>query len=132
VRSDDPGIAGHISLLRALVDPGWWKIENGVPRVTSFAFTSGDEPSCYIDTPQRRQMMTQRFPAVPCGRFSVSAARALGFNITPDPAGDPDGSPEHIVLTPSDPTRSKSQHQKACKALAASNEFLSFEQLQSG
>jgi hypothetical protein len=132
VRPDDPGISGHTLLLRALVDPNWWKVENGIPRVTSFAFTSGDEPSCYIDTPSRRQTMAERFPDTPFGRFPASAARSLGFNISPDPEGDPDGSSEHIVLAHADPTRSKSQHQKACKALARVNEFLGPAQFRSG
>jgi hypothetical protein len=48
VRPDDPEILGHVLLLRALVDTNWWKIQNGEPRVTSFAFTSGDEPSAIL------------------------------------------------------------------------------------
>jgi hypothetical protein len=132
VRPDDPGISGHTPLLRALVDPNWWKVENGIPRLTSFAFTSGDEPSCYIDTPLRRQTMAERFPDAPFGRFPASSARSLGFNICSDPEGDPDGSSEHVVLSPSDPTRSRSQHQKACRALAGFCEFLTPGQFRSG
>ncbi len=131
MRPDDAGISGDTLLLRALVDPNWWKVENGISRVTSFAFTSGDEPSCYIDTPQRRRTMAERYPDIPFGRFQASAARSLGFNITHDPEGDPDGSSEHVVLTPADQQRSKSQHQKACRALAGANEFLSSEQFRS-
>jgi hypothetical protein len=131
VRPDDPGISGDTTLLRALVDRNWWKIENDIPRVTSFAFTSGDEPSCYIDTPGRRVTMADRYPEIPFGRFQASAARSLGFNISVDPEGDPDGSSEHVVLTPADPQRSKSQHQRACRALAGVSEFLSPEQCRS-
>jgi hypothetical protein len=128
VRPDDPTIPGHTLLLRALVDTHWWKLENGEPRVTSFAFTSGDEPSCYIDTPERRATMAGRFPGIPFGRFEVAVARSLGFNITLDPGGDPDGSPEHVVLTDADDDCGRSKHQKACRALARHTEFLSFEQ----
>jgi hypothetical protein len=72
--------------------------------------------------------MRQRFPNIPIGRFEAAAARSLGFNITPDPAGDPDGSPEHVLLTASDVERSRNQHQRACRTLAKRTEFLSFEQ----
>jgi hypothetical protein len=128
VRPDDGGIDGETALLRALVDPNWWKVENDVSRVTSFAFTSGDEPSCYIDTPERRRTMAERYPGVPFGRFQVSVARSLGFHVTSDPDGDPDGSPEHVLLTSADPQRPKGKHQRCCRALAAESEFLSSEQ----
>jgi hypothetical protein len=130
VRPDDPGIQEQQSLLRALVVPGWYKEENGVYRVTSFAFVSGDEPSCYIDTLQRRTKMVERFPGFPVGRFTAGVARSLGFNITPDPGTDPDGSSEHVVLTASDPARPRGKHQRACRDLALSTQFISFADFQ--
>lgn len=98
--------------------------------MTCFAFASGDEPSCYIDTLQRRTAMTGRFQGFPVARFTAGAARSLGFNITRDPGGDPDGSPEHVVLTASDPARIKGKHHKACKELAKKAEFIPFAHFQ--
>jgi hypothetical protein len=128
VRSDDTGIPDHQSLLRALVDPGWYKEENGIFRVTSFAFVSGDEPSCYIDTPQRRTKIATRFQGLPVGRFTAGVARSFGFNITRTP--DPDGSLDHVVLTSSDATRTRGKHQRACKDLALKTDFISFADFQ--
>lgn len=124
MRPDDPGISGDTPLLRALVDPGWWKLEAGVARVTSFAFTSGDEVSCYIDTQKRRITMAERYPNVPVGRFLALAARSLGFSLSSDPEHDPDGSPEHIVLTTA---LGRNQHHKACRSLARNTVFIPFE-----
>jgi hypothetical protein len=73
--------------------------------------------------------MVERFPGVPVARFTARDARSLGFNITSDPEGDPDGSPEHVVLSPSTEGRGRNEHHRACRALALRTEFISFETL---
>lgn len=68
--------------------------------------------------------MVERFPGVPVARFTASDARSLGFNITPDPEGDPDGSPEHVVLSPSTEDRGRNEHQGHAKpSLYGRNSF---------
>jgi hypothetical protein len=63
--------------------------------------------------------MFARFPLFPLARFSAGDARTSGFNLTVDPEGDiPDRSPDHVVLTISDPQATGGAKQRAAKSLA--------------
>jgi hypothetical protein len=69
--------------------------------------------------------MFARFPSFPLARFAAKDARAAGFNITADPEGDnPDRSPDHVVLTISDPDATGGARQRAARSLALKAELL--------
>lgn len=133
VRPDDITISDDAVLLRALLVPGWWtETELGI-RASSVAFNvfGKDGPgqtSCYFDNPVGREIFARRFPNAHAARFTARQARLCGFNVTTDPEGDPDQSPEHAVLTHSTETK-RSPYQRRCKELAMLATFVSLEEL---
>lgn len=126
VRPNDPTIPDDSSFLRALTQPDYWQEMEDRIRVSSAAFFSyklePGETSCIADTPDGRELFSRRFPDTPAARFNAGSARAYGFNITNDPEGDDENSPEHFVLTYSRDTRRK-PYQKDCKQLALASIF---------
>lgn len=126
VRPDDTSIDDGSSFLRALTQADWWVQMEDRIRVSSVAyFTFDSEPgetSCYADTPEGREVFNRRFPNIPAARFTAGSARAAGFNITRDPEGDIENSPEHFVLTYTRGTRRK-PYQRDSKQLALASVF---------
>ena len=132
VRPNDQSIADDASFLRALTLPDWWTVMEDRTRVNSVAFfTFREEPgetSCYSNTPAGREIFGRRYPTNHAGRFTADQARKCGFNISPDPEGDVENSPEHFVLTHATETKRK-PYQRACKQLALKAEFVTAETL---
>ena len=125
MRPDDPAIVDQTFLLRALVARNWWIVVEGMKRPTSLAFFDGSgETSCHLDNLGRRQIYSQRYRGVPAARFTAQQARSCGFHLTPDPAGDPEESPEHVLLTYNEENPRRKIYQGACKALALLCEFI--------
>jgi hypothetical protein len=131
VRPDDPSIGDDTKLLRALPFPGWWTLENGVPRVSSLAFYDGysGETSCHLDTRERRVRYAAKYPERPVASFTAVQARGCGFNLTLDPEGDPEHSLEHIVLTFNQDAATRKVYQRTCKQLALLSQFISADSL---
>lgn len=123
MKPDDPAIADDAVLLRVLVSDDWHTATPTGRRASSFAFMDArsGETSCYIDTPERRATIAKRYPGCPVAQFTARQARASGLLVASDPAGDPDRSPEHKVLSF---VGSKSAYQRACKTLALSSTFI--------
>jgi hypothetical protein len=134
VRLDDSSISDETELLRALPAEGWWTLDNGKPRPSSLAFYDGHsgETSCHRDTPGRRIRYALRYPAKPAAKFTAAQARSSGFSLTIDPDGDPEHSPEHILLTFNQEAPTRKVYQRACKQLALVSQFLSADTLALG
>jgi hypothetical protein len=133
VRPDDQSIADDTGLLRALTVDGWWKETAETVRPTSvafFVFEEGEpgQTSCYTDTPQGREVFLRRFPTAHAAKFTAAHARSCGFNITRDPEGDDQLSPEHYVLTHSIEVK-RGPYQRQCKQLAILSKFVTHQVL---
>jgi hypothetical protein len=123
VKPDDRTIPDDVVLLRVLVRVDWHTATPNGRRASSFAFmdTRSGETSCYEDTPERRAIIAARYPECPIAQFTTGQARGANFLVASDPEGDPDGSPDHMVLSF---VGSKSAYQRACKALAIASNFI--------
>ena len=132
VKPDDQAVIEDAGFLRALTQDDWWKEMGDRVRVCSIAFYVFEgEPgqtSCYADTPAGREVFGRRFPENHAARFTAAQARKCGFNITRDPEGDVEQSPEHFVLTHARETR-RGPYQRACKELALLSQFTTKETL---
>jgi hypothetical protein len=84
------------------------------------------ETSCYQDTRERRVSLVARYPGCPVAQFTVGQARAANLLVASDPDSDPDGSPEHKVLSF---VGSKTAYQKACKAIAVASTFIASDEV---
>jgi len=129
VRQDDRSVDDAVFFLRALTQDDWWVSMEDRIRVSSVAFFTYDkerrepgETSCYADSPEGRDVFKRRFPNMPAARFMAGSARAAGFNITRDPEGDVENSPEHFVLTYPRETR-RNPYQRDCRQLALASDF---------
>jgi hypothetical protein len=126
VRPNDASIGDDVWLLRALPYEGWYKTNEQGTRATSLGFTDNrtGEVSCYIDSPERRRRLRLNYQTGFIARVLAADIRAQGFNITCDPAGDPERSPEHVVLTFGQEGVSKSKIQKAAGIVALAAQIL--------
>lgn len=129
MRPDDQAVASDARFLRALTISDWWKDMGDRVRVCSVAFfvfeadiREPGQTSCYTDTTAGRAAFGRRFPDKHAARFIATQARNSGFNITRDPDGDPDNSPEHFVLTYNRGVL-RGPYQKDCKELALASTF---------
>ena len=125
-KPDDNSIPDTARLLKALPFEGWWLDSGSGVRATSLAFVDrrSGETSCYCDNPAGRAAVEGQFGDCRRARFTAGQARAQGFNVTRDPAGDPAGLEDHVVLTYGAEGVSASKYQKACKQLALQCEII--------
>lgn len=125
-RHDDGGIPDNAILIRA-VDPGWIRSENGVERLTSATFLSGQlETSCFVSEevggiegfcsdilPHLSTLLGKQLQVA---TIPVSLVRSSGLWVYRKPKEFYD-NPAHVVICPPD-GMSKSQYKKRSEALA--------------
>lgn len=127
-RHDDAGISNDSILIRA-VDPDWIRAENGIERLTSATFLSGQlEASCFVADeiggvegfcrdilPELSRLLGKELQIA---TIPMSIVRASGLWVYRKPE-EFAGNPAHVVICPPD-GMSKSQYKKRAESLAPS------------
>src|SRR5271157_4127253 len=98
-REHDETLAEDARLIRVLVQDNWIVSKGGHEAVASFVFLDGltHEVSCYLDSPEARASLRERFPGKRVAVITVREAKNSGHVVARDDEGG-SGIPGHVVL----------------------------------
>jgi len=121
-RKHDATLAEDVRLLRVLVRDDWIVTKGGPERAASFVFLDGrtHEVSCYIDSPEARNSLRERFPERKVAIVTVRGATDSGHIVARDEEGG-EGIPGHVVLVQVEAKRESKDHIKKTKQLAGTS-----------
>ena len=121
-REHDETLAEDARLIRFLVREDWIVSKGGQETVASFVFLDGrtHEVSCYLDSPQTRGSLRDKFPGMRVAVVTVRAARASGHIVARDEDGGA-GIPGHVVLVQVEARLESKEHKRKTRELASTS-----------